>query len=73
MKFLDAVRCIVVDTSEVHIPDIWFANVNSPSAYRSLEGLRTPVLAVSGRKNTGKTAFWKCWLERWTGWESGLR
>ena len=57
MKFLDSVRCIVVDTSEAHIPDIWFANVNSPSAYRSLEGLRTPVLAVSGRKNTGKTAL----------------
>ena len=57
MKFLDAVRCIVVDTSEAHIPDIWFANVNSPSAYRSLEGLRTPVLAVSGRKDTGKTAL----------------
>ena len=58
MKFLNAVRCIVVDTSEAHIPDIWFANVNSPSAYRSLEGLRTPVLAVSGRKNTGKTAVY---------------
>ena len=57
MKFLDSVRCIVVDTSEAHIPDIWFANVNSPSAYRSLEGLRTPVLAVSGRKDTGKTAL----------------
>ena len=57
MKFLDAVRCIVVDTSEAHIPDIWFANVNSPSAYRSLGELRTPVMAVSGRKDTGKTAL----------------
>ena len=57
MKFLNAVRCIVVDTSEAHIPDIWFANVNSPSAYRSLGELRTPVLAVSGRKDTGKTAL----------------
>ena len=38
MKFLDAVRCIVVDTSEAHIPDIWFANVNSPSATGAWKG-----------------------------------
>jgi molybdopterin-guanine dinucleotide biosynthesis protein len=57
MKFLDAIRCVVVDTAEAHIPDIWFANVNSLSAYRSLYKLRTPVLAVSGRKDTGKTAL----------------
>ncbi|MCD7991883.1 MAG: molybdopterin-guanine dinucleotide biosynthesis protein B [Clostridia bacterium] len=57
MRFLDAVRCMVVDTSEAHIPDIWFANVNSPFGYRSLGALRTPVMAVSGRKDTGKTTL----------------
>lgn len=57
MAFLSGIRCRVVDTAEVHIPDTWFLNVNSPEVYSSLESGRTPVLAVSGRKDTGKTTL----------------
>lgn len=51
------IRWEAVETAEEHIPDTWFLNVNSPETFRKLEQRRTPVLAVSGRKDTGKTAL----------------
>lgn len=57
MEFLRRLRLVEVRTSEEHIPDSWFLNVNSPEIYAELQSMRTPVLAVSGRKDTGKTAL----------------
>lgn len=57
MKVLSDLNCLFVDTSEVHLPDTWFANVNSPQALEQLKERPTPALAVSGRKNTGKTTL----------------
>ena len=56
-RFLSQLNCLVVDTSLEHIPDYWFTNVNSPDALETLNGRKLPVLAVSGRKNTGKTTL----------------
>lgn len=57
MKFLSDLNCLIVDTSKAHIPDIWFTNVNSPEVLEQLKERATPALAVSGRKNTGKTTL----------------
>lgn len=57
-EFLDRLNVRILDTRTVHIPDSWFSNVNSHKAYENLKVRETPpVLAVSGRKNTGKTAL----------------
>lgn len=46
-------------TDEVHIPDRWFSNINHIKEYDCLQmdGFRPPVLAVSGKKNSGKTTL----------------
>lgn len=46
-------------TDEVHMPDSWFANINQPEDYNwMLQRISSPpVLAVSGRKNSGKTTL----------------
>lgn len=55
MDFLSGLNCRIMDTSRAHIPDSWFANVNHPEVYAKLKEKSCAVLAVSGRKNTGKT------------------
>lgn len=57
MEFLRRIRLVEAAASEEHIPDSWFMNVNSPEVYAGLQSMRPPVLAVSGRKDTGKTAL----------------
>lgn len=57
MKLLPEFNYLVVDTFKEHIPDIWFTNINSPEALEKLRVRKIPVLAVSGRKNTGKTTL----------------
>lgn len=57
MNLLSKVNCRVVKTSEEHIPDKWFLNVNDRESYEKLGKTAAPVLAVSGRKNTGKTTL----------------
>lgn len=56
--FLSSVpKKVILDTGKEHLPDIWFTNVNTPEAYEALSRHKTPVFAVSGRKNTGKTTL----------------
>lgn len=55
MGFLEHLNYVIIEASAEHIPDSWFLNVNTPEVYRRLMGRKQPVLAVSGRKNTGKT------------------
>lgn len=57
MDFLSKISCLILDTSEYHIPDQWFFNVNSPKAYQELIHREIPILAISGQKNTGKTTL----------------
>lgn len=57
MEFLSELNCLVVDTAAEHIPDTWFTNVNSPEILEKLQTSGTPVIAVSGRKDTGKTTL----------------
>ncbi len=65
----DMLCCRIVDTASEHVPDSWFANINTAEEYRRLlqktgrKGAAPPVLAVAGRKNSGKTAL----LERLVG------
>ena len=47
----------VLETENEHVPDRWFLNVNTPQALGELTCLKTPVFAVSGKKNTGKTTL----------------
>lgn len=70
-SFLAAIRCEVVETGMEHIPDTWFMNVNSPETYRKLNERSVPVLAVSGRKDTGKTTLLAMLVE--TMHRSGIR
>ena len=55
MDFLEHVNCVEAKTAKEHIPDTWFLNVNTPEIYKELGKKRLPVLAVSGRKDAGKT------------------
>lgn len=55
--FLSRISCLVLDTSVEHVPDQWFFNVNDKESYELLNRMKVPVLAVSGRKNTGKTTL----------------
>lgn len=55
MNFISCAGSKVLNTADFHLPDLWFRNINSPEAYEQLKAYRPPVLAVSGRKNTGKT------------------
>lgn len=71
MGFLEHINYIVVETSGEHIPDSWFLNVNTPDAYRRLMDRKQPVLAVSGRKNTGKTWLLEMLVEQLSA--SGIR
>lgn len=57
MDFLSRISCLVLETEREHLPDRWFLNVNDRDSYRRLLELTCPVLAVSGRKNTGKTTL----------------
>lgn len=57
MHFLSHTVYKELETADTHIPDSWFTNVNRPEVYTRLESGRIPVLAVSGRKNTGKTTL----------------
>jgi molybdopterin-guanine dinucleotide biosynthesis protein MobB len=56
-RFLEHISVKELETRKVPIPDVWFSNVNCPDAYEKLKKRQTPVLAVSGRKNTGKTTL----------------
>ncbi len=48
----------ILDTEKEHIPDTWFMNINRPENYEALKERGAPaILAVSGSKNTGKTAL----------------
>ena len=55
--FLAALSCETVETSAEHMPDWWFTNVNTKETYERIMNRRTPVFAVSGRKNSGKTTL----------------
>lgn len=57
MEVLSRLNCLVLETGRAHLPDRWFLNINDPSAYENLNRSACPVLAVSGRKNTGKTTL----------------
>lgn len=57
MDFLSRISCLVLETEREHLPDRWFLNVNDRAAFEQLEEAAIPVLAVSGRKDTGKTAL----------------
>lgn len=71
MEFLSKRNCLIVDTSSEHIPDSWFINVNSQEVLEKLRNRKTPVLAVSGRKNTGKTTLLEGLVETLS--SSGIR
>ena len=47
----------ILETEKEHVPDGWFTNVNTPAALSQLTGIKPPVFAVSGKKNTGKTTL----------------
>lgn len=49
----------VQKTKEIHLPDKWFFNINHVSDYSRLQksAFHPPVLAVSGKKNSGKTTL----------------
>ena len=48
-----------VSAEDMHIPEGFFVNINNPMEYGALitTGETPPILAVSGRKNTGKTTL----------------
>lgn len=51
-------RIRILEAEKEHIPDLWFTNINRPETYEALEKRKLPaILAVSGSKNTGKTAL----------------
>lgn len=49
----------VVKAEDKHVPENFFVNINNPMEYGALMAAdeEPPVLAVSGRKNTGKTTL----------------
>lgn len=56
--FLSQISARILDTSQMHLPDLWFSNINSREDYERLTAKnQPPVLAVSGSKNTGKTTL----------------
>lgn len=57
MEVISRLNCLVLETHQEHLPDRWFLNINDPNAYDALNRIACPVLAVSGRKNTGKTTL----------------
>ena len=59
--FISRISARVLTTSQMHLPELWFSNINSREDYERLTAkAQPPVLAVSGSKNTGKTTLLEC-------------
>ena len=52
-------KCRIVRTAEMHIPDCWFRNINDEASFKAYTEARQKhvIFAVSGKKNTGKTTL----------------